>query len=102
VAGEGAVGLIRVEREPHRPGAFGIYSLWVAPELRRHGVARRLLAEAETWIVAAGGTVAELAVLDDMAAARRLYEQAGYVLDGRREPAARPGAVELGMQKSLM
>ena len=101
VAGERAVGLIRVEREPHRPGAFGIYSLWVAPELRRRGLARRLLVEAEAWIVAAGGTAAELVVLDDIAAARRLYERAGYVLDGRREPAGRPGAVELGMHKSL-
>lgn len=96
-----AVGLIRIEREPERPGVFGIYSMWVAPEARRRGIALGLLAEAERWIEAVGGREAELNVVDRETPAVRLYERAGYRLDGRTEPAADPDAVELGMRKQL-
>jgi GNAT superfamily N-acetyltransferase len=95
------VGLIRVEREPGRPGVFGIYSMWVAPEARRRGIALELLAEAERWIGAVGGSEAELNVVDRETPARRLYERAGFRLDGRTGRATRPGAVELGMRKRL-
>lgn len=95
-----AVGLIRIEREPEA-GVFGIYSMWVAPEARRRGIALELLADAERWIAAAGGSEAELNVVDRETPARRLYERAGFRLDGRTEPATHPGAVELGMRKPL-
>ncbi|HEY8860070.1 MAG TPA: GNAT family N-acetyltransferase [Gaiellales bacterium] len=98
---ERAVGLIRIERDLERPGVFGIYSMWVAPEARRRGIALELLAEAERWIEAAGGSQAELNVVDRETPARRLYERAGFRLDGRSEPAAHPGATELGMRKRL-
>jgi ribosomal protein S18 acetylase RimI-like enzyme len=94
------VGLIRIEREP-QPDVFGIYSMWVAPEARRRGIALELLSEAERWIESAGGSEAELNVVDRETPARRLYERAGFRLDGRTEPAAHPGAVELGMRKRL-
>ena len=48
-----------------------------------------------------GGSEAELNVVDRETPAVRLYERAGYRLDGRTEPAAHPGAVELGMRKRL-
>jgi ribosomal protein S18 acetylase RimI-like enzyme len=96
-----AVGLIRIEREPACPGVFGIYSMWVAPEARRRGIALELLAEAERWIELAGGSEAELNVVDRETPARRLYERAGFRLDGRSEPAAHRGSVELGMRKRL-
>jgi ribosomal protein S18 acetylase RimI-like enzyme len=96
-----AVGIIRIEREPARPGVFGIYSMWVAPEARRRGIALELLAEAEHWIGSAGGSEAELNVVDRETPARRLYERAGFHLDGRSEPAAHSGSVELGMRKRL-
>ncbi len=96
-----AVGLIRIEREPGRPDVFGIYSMWVAPETRRRGIALELLSEAERWIEAAGGGEAQLNVVDRETPARRLYERAGFRLDGRSEPAAHPGSVELGMRKRL-
>jgi ribosomal protein S18 acetylase RimI-like enzyme len=95
-----AVGLIRIEREP-QPGVFGIYSMWVAPEARRRGIALELLAEAERWIEAVGGSEAQLNVVDRETSARRLYERAGFRLDGRSEPAAHPGATELGMRKRV-
>jgi ribosomal protein S18 acetylase RimI-like enzyme len=96
-----AVGLIRIERDQGRPGVFGIYSMWVAPEARRRGIALELLAEAERWIEAVGGSEAELNVVDRETPARRLYERAGFRLDGRREPATHLGTVELGMRKRL-
>jgi GNAT superfamily N-acetyltransferase len=95
------VGLIRIEREPAPPGVFGIYSMWVAPEARRRGLALSLLAEAEAWIESVGGSEAQLNVVDRATPAVRLYERAGYHPDGRSEPATQPGAVELGMRKRL-
>jgi GNAT superfamily N-acetyltransferase len=96
-----AVGLVRIERDPERPAVFGIYSMWVAPDVRRRGLALRLLGGAERWIETAGGSEAELNVVDRAIPAMRLYERAGYRLDGRSEPATHPGAVELGMRKPL-
>jgi len=97
---ERPVGIIRVEREA-QPGVFGIYSMWVAPEARRRGIALRLLAEAERWIEAAGGSEAELNVVDRETPARRLYERAGFRLDGRSETAGQPAVTELGMRKRV-
>jgi GNAT superfamily N-acetyltransferase len=99
--GEHPVGLLRIEREPRRPDIFWIFSMWVAPEARRQGLALELLAEAERWIEAAGGREARLNVVDRATPARRLYERAGYRLDGRSEPATHDSAVELGMHKPL-
>lgn len=95
------VGLVRIEREPGNPDVFGIYSMWVAPEARRRGIALRLLAEAERWIEAAGGSEAELNVVAGETPARRLYERAGFRLDGRSEPATHAGAAELRMRKRV-
>jgi ribosomal protein S18 acetylase RimI-like enzyme len=94
-------GLVRAERDPARPAVFWIYSLWVAPEARRHGLGRRLLAGAEEWIGASGGRQVELDVVDRETAAVRLYERAGYQPEGRQAPAREPGTTELGMQKTL-
>jgi ribosomal protein S18 acetylase RimI-like enzyme len=94
-------GLVRAERDPVRRAVFWIYSLWVAPEARRHGLGLQLLAHAEEWIGAAGGRQVELNVVDRETAAVRLYERAGYRTDGRRVPAREPGTTELGMGKTL-
>jgi len=61
-------------------------SMWVEPEVRRHGIGRRLLAYAVEWGVGAGAQRAELWVGHDNTAARRLYEQAGFVATGDTEP----------------
>jgi GNAT superfamily N-acetyltransferase len=99
--GRRAVALVRIEHDPERPAVFGIHSMWVAPEVRRRGLALRLLAEAERWIETAGGTEAELNVVDRAVPAMRLYGRAGYRLDGRSEPATHAGAFDLGMRKPL-
>lgn len=97
--GDEPIGLVRAEREDG--DVFGVYSMWVAPEVRRRGVAMALLAAIEDWIRSAGGREAQLFVVESVAPARGLYERAGYVLDGRLEPADRPGMTELGMRKAL-
>jgi ribosomal protein S18 acetylase RimI-like enzyme len=96
-----AVGMIRVERETPRD-LFGIYSLWVAPEERRRGLAARLLAEAESWAVSVGARRVELFVAGDAAPARALYERFGYRANGRTDDDRADGLVEIGMEKTLI
>ncbi len=102
VVREGAVlAMIRIERE-QPDGLFGIYSLWVSPELRRRGLAARLLAEAERWAISVGGRRAELFVAPDALAARALYERFGYRPNGRIDDDRADGVAEIGMEKPLL
>ena len=96
------VGIVAAYRDDGNPQLFAIFSMWVAPEIRGEGIGRRLLAEIEAWIVAAGGTSAQLSVTDAAGAARRLYESAGYECDGRSaESRHTPGLTEIGLRKRL-
>jgi len=63
-------------------------SLWVRPDARRRGIASALLAEVAAWAAAEGYGAISLQVGTHQAAARRLYEMAGFVLAG--EPFAYP------------
>jgi len=64
------------------PGEMEIRMLAVAPEARRQGVARQLVAACEVAAVAAGADAVVLSTVPAMAAAQRLYETLGY----RRTP----------------
>ena len=55
-----------------------IYSLFVAPEARRSGIAEQLLQHAEAYARAAGRKRMVLEVRADAAPAQRLYAAAGY------------------------
>ncbi|TFG12649.1 GNAT family N-acetyltransferase [Candidatus Thorarchaeota archaeon] len=57
-----------------------IYNLYVVPELRRHGIARMLLQEAEKWTRKEGLVTIALHVIEWNAPARHLYEAMGYEL----------------------
>jgi len=94
------VGMIRVECETPRD-LFGIYSLWVAPEARRRGLAARLLADAESWAVSVGASKVELFVVADAAPARALYERFGYRPNGRTDDDRADGLVEIGLERTL-
>ncbi len=61
---------------PH-PVGF-VYDVWVAPERRRGGAGRFLLAEAERWARAKGYRKLKLEVGDGNAPARALYGSAGF------------------------
>jgi ribosomal protein S18 acetylase RimI-like enzyme len=96
------VGLVIAARDDDDPHRFHVYSMWVAPEVRRMGVGRRLLTAVEDWIRAAGGREVHLSVTNEAAAAQRLYESAGYEADGVRTASRHtPGVVEIGLRKRL-
>ena len=61
-----------------------VLTIATAPEHRRKGLARAVLAQAETAAQAAGAAVIFLEVAEDNDAARALYAQAGYAQIGRR------------------
>jgi ribosomal protein S18 acetylase RimI-like enzyme len=100
ITGDVVVGLVRAGRDPHQRDRFGIYSMWVAPSARGRGVARALLATAEEFARARGGSQTELEVSDAAPTARRLYDRAGYVPDGHTSE-TRPGVVERRLRKRL-
>ena len=50
-----AVGLAAGYRDKEDPGAFGLVAMWVAPEHRRCGHARRLVEAVATWAARAAG-----------------------------------------------
>jgi GNAT superfamily N-acetyltransferase len=99
--GDEPVGLVRGGRDESREGMFFIHAMWVAPEVRRSGVAQKLMATVEQWIAEHGGTTCELMVTDAAPAARRLYEACGYVPDGHTEPSPHAGIQEHRMRKVL-
>ena len=76
--------------------------MWVAPEARGRGVGRRLLAEIEAWIASCGGVTVQLSVTNEAAAARRLYEAAGYEADGAVEDSPHtPGVLHTSLTKLI-
>jgi len=99
---ERIVGLAVANRDEPGADVFGVYQVWVAPEARGRGVGARLLATLEAWVLDRGGAILELLVSDAAPAARRLYERAGFHLDGRRELSAHAGFTEWGMSKRLL
>ena len=101
VSSGAAVAMIRAERETP-PDLFGIYSLWVAPEQRRRGLAERLMTAAEGWMVSVGGSRAELFVVESAQPARARYERLGYRPSGRLDDPRDDGVVEIGLEKRLV
>ncbi|WP_282946333.1 GNAT family N-acetyltransferase [Cellulomonas endometrii] len=89
------------------PGELELRMLAVAPEARRRGVAERLMTAALREAVARRARRVVLSTLDEMAAARRLYDRLGLVAAPARdwahesiavrvltwEPPAAPGAL---------
>ncbi len=95
-------GLVISCRDEERPRRFHVLAMWVAPEARRRGVARALLAEAERWAAERGAQSIVLGVTDAAAAAAALYAAAGYRPTGRTEPLSHmPGVTEIELTKPL-
>jgi GNAT superfamily N-acetyltransferase len=102
ICGDEPIGIVAASRDNLDRDIFGVFAMWVAPERRGEGIGRRLLAEIEAWIVWSGGTMVHLSVTDAAAAARHLYESAGYEPDGRStESRHTPGLIEIGLRKRL-
>jgi ribosomal protein S18 acetylase RimI-like enzyme len=96
------VGLVASYRDEVHPALFHVVALWVAPEVRREGIGRRLLDEVEAWIASSGGSRVQLSVADDSLAAMRLYDVAGYTPDGDRSASPHtPGVSLVRLRKEL-
>jgi [ribosomal protein S18]-alanine N-acetyltransferase len=79
----GIAGFVIVHVEPAAAGLRGyVVTLDVAEELRREGLARRLMRAAETRAAAAGAIWMELHVFTGNEGAIRFYERLGYVRIG--------------------
>jgi len=92
--GEAPVALAWAKVDAEEPATVNLFQMWVAPEARGHGVAAALLEAALAWAGARGARTMRLGVVCGNAAARRLYERAGFVADGEPEP-QRPGSTRM-------
>ncbi len=73
---ERPVGLIGAQRE-HVDSVY-LYSLWLRPDARGHGLGRVLLSAAVDWARAEGARTVTLRVQAGNAAAQRMYEGLGF------------------------
>jgi GNAT superfamily N-acetyltransferase len=74
------IGFIAIQHDPHRRGWAKLRWFLVEREARGHGVGRRLLKAAITFSRKAGYRGILLWTVDDLQAARALYERAGFTL----------------------
>lgn len=79
------VGLIGAYRADDDLARVNLVSMWVTPEVRREGIARRLVSAVVEWAQIEGVEAIELWVTEGNDAAIRLYEAAGFVLTGDRQ-----------------
>jgi ribosomal protein S18 acetylase RimI-like enzyme len=75
------------------PGAaeWLVFSMWVAPQARGHGLAARLMDAVREAAVAAGAQTVALHVFEGNDRARRVYERLGFVPTGESEDVAGKG-----------
>ena len=100
--GREPVGLVAAYRDERELDIFHLVAMWVAPEVRRAGIGRRLLGEIEAWIESSGGTCVQLSVADQALAAFCLYEAAGYRPDGQRSQSPHTPEISLiSLRKQL-
>jgi ribosomal protein S18 acetylase RimI-like enzyme len=100
--GRDAVGIVVGARREEQRDVFDVFAMWVAPEARRRGIARALLAAVESWMISAGGRTATLSVTTAAEPARMLYESAGYEPAGwSQESRHTRGLTEVGLRKPL-
>jgi dihydropteroate synthase len=67
-------------------GCANVYAMWVAPEARRRGAGRALVAAGLAWARQRAALDVTLHVSTTQPAARLLYERCGFVATGAREP----------------
>ncbi|HEX2283208.1 MAG TPA: GNAT family N-acetyltransferase [Mycobacterium sp.] len=78
LVGERPVGLIGAQQE--NPETVYLYSLWLDPSARGHGLARPLVAAAVDWARGRRARTVKLRVAVDNAVARGVYESLGFAV----------------------
>lgn len=94
------VGMAWTKVDADDPAIVNLFQMWVAPEARGQGVAAALLAEAVRWSSARGAQALQLGVNCANLPAVRLYERAGFLETGLREP-MRPGSALIEQRMRL-
>jgi GNAT superfamily N-acetyltransferase len=72
------VGVVLGRRRP--PDVAMVFSMWVDPGVRRHGVGRRLIEAVEQWALGWGATSTVLWVFGTNEPAIRFYERLGFLI----------------------
>jgi ribosomal protein S18 acetylase RimI-like enzyme len=83
---ERPVGLIAAQRESQE--TVYLYSLWLDPDARGHGLAQALIAATLDWARGLGTRTVTLRVAAENAVARALYEGFGFTAAPRRDGVA--------------
>ena len=99
--GGALVGLAWAKVDAADPAIVNLFQMWVAPEARGQGVAGALLDEAIRWAHARGARALQLGVNCANLPAVRLYERAGFLETGLREP-MRPGSALIEQRMRLV
>jgi ribosomal protein S18 acetylase RimI-like enzyme len=93
--GNRPVGLIGAQ--PENAETVYLYSLWLDPAARGHGLARSLVAAAVDWARARRARTVTLRVALDNAVARGVYESLGFTV-GAPETASARGEVAMSLR----
>ncbi len=100
--GTAFAGMAGAFRERDDPRALHLVALWVEPESRRLGIARRLVEAVIDWVGSVDADTLHLWVVEGAIAARRLYEQAGFEATDTTSPVvSRPEQTKRLMVHSL-
>lgn len=87
IVGARTVGLaVGIDRNEIAQGVVAVVSVFVSSDVRRRGVAQRLMASVEEWAGSIGRTTLSLWVVEGNEPATRFYEEIGYraTLDRQR------------------
>jgi GNAT superfamily N-acetyltransferase len=88
--------------ENQEDGVALVVSVWVAPEARRRGLARRLLDAVVAWARERQVGTLRLWVVESNLRARGLYEGAGFSPSGKVQPLpSNPGLQEIEMVRAV-
>ena len=93
--GSRPIGLIGAQQE--NPETVYLYSLWLDPAARGHGLARSLVAAAVDWARDRRAHTVRLRVAPDNAVARSIYESLGFTVAAETTSARGEVAMSLSM-----
>lgn len=96
-----AVGMASGVPDADDPRRIELISMWVAPDHRRHGVARGLIDAVATWAAEQGARELVLAVVPDNAGARETYARTGFSVTDDVGEALPDGRHEIVMRRDL-
>jgi GNAT superfamily N-acetyltransferase len=100
-AGEAPVGLVFAVIDADDATLAHLFAMWVAPEARGTGAGSELVQAVVEWNAAHGARTLRTAVTIGNAAAARLYERAGFVDTGVREPLGHSNAEVAVLERAL-